>query len=295
MCVIFACYSGLPSAEELQRAHYMNDDGAGMAWLGKDGKLYWEKGFKDADALLEKMNQLNGEWNWPVVIHFRTASQGGVDPLLTHPFPINEDASLRLSGKEEDVLFHNGTWMSWKQELKLLRYWEVIEEIPKGPWSDSRSMAIQLYWMGDGYLDIEMDDEPSRVAIFKADGKLTLINEDKWLRGEGGKFLRSSQGGMPGVQTTHYLAGGRRCTYPSGVHGWDGIGDDDGDELEFDARAQAFERAGKASPESQEKTGSDSSNTSGTEEDEEQPFFTEAEIKEVVKLIMSRQREPRAA
>jgi hypothetical protein len=89
-----------------------------------------------ADEVGELLPQLTGE----VVIHFRWASVGGVNPRLCHPFPVDGGAETKLSGTTKTLLFHNGTWKSHASALEYLEREQKRKIV--GPMSDSRVLAL---------------------------------------------------------------------------------------------------------------------------------------------------------
>jgi len=112
MCVILVCPPAVrPGAEILEACHRGNPHGAGVGWRQR-GKVHWMKNL-DPDEVEQLIDQLEGE----IVIHFRWASVGGVDPRLCHPFPVDAMAGTKLSGTANRLLFHNGTWSGWKAAL----------------------------------------------------------------------------------------------------------------------------------------------------------------------------------
>jgi len=117
----------------IQACETANPHGAGVAWREK-GKVRW---FKNLSA--EEVSTLLPELDGELVIHFRWASVGGVDPLLCHPFPIAPDSPLAIEGKATRVLFHNGTWGNWQEGLACLP-----EGSFEGAVSDTRVMAMLL-------------------------------------------------------------------------------------------------------------------------------------------------------
>jgi len=117
----------------LRACEKANPHGAGVAWR-EQGKVRWFKNLS-AEDVIALLPDLTGE----VVIHFRLASVGGVDPFLCHPFPITPIAPLSIEGKALRVLFHNGTWHEWESGLE-----QLDEDSIEGPLSDSRVMAMLL-------------------------------------------------------------------------------------------------------------------------------------------------------
>ena len=135
MCVILVCPRDIrpdrPTLEACQRA---NPHGAGVGWRQR-GRVHWMKNL-GADEVAELIPQLKGE----IVIHFRWASVGGVNPRLCHPFPVDRGAETKLSGTAKSILFHNGTWKGHADGLAYLER-EQKRKIA-GPVSDSRVLAL---------------------------------------------------------------------------------------------------------------------------------------------------------
>jgi len=132
MCVALICPPKVrPSLPLLIACESANPHGAGIAWRSK-GRVHWRKALTAA-----QVHQLAQETSGELVIHFRWASVGGVDPKLCHPFPITAAVELKDAGSAKSVLFHNGTWADWREVL------ERTPDAPKleGPCSDSRVAA----------------------------------------------------------------------------------------------------------------------------------------------------------
>jgi hypothetical protein len=161
--------------------HY-NDHGAGIAWRetkanDENGNprvvVKWKKGLD-----LPEMQKLCRELPLPYVAHFRIASGGfSKKPILTHPFPIEDQHKAHdLEGETLGaVLFHNGHWGNWKDEVKgACRAFGV--RMPDGRWTDSRGMSFlaNLY----GYSYMELIDE--KIVIFSPHG-MDVINNG-WVK-----------------------------------------------------------------------------------------------------------------
>jgi len=142
MCVILVCPPDVrPGLSALLACDAANPHGAGVAWRSK-GEVRWTKNL-GAVEVHQLVRKLKGE----VVIHFRWASVGGVNPQLCHPFPVNRLAETSLAGSAPRVLFHNGTWGGFKDAL------DYIERAEKrriaAPISDSRVMALLVHHLND--------------------------------------------------------------------------------------------------------------------------------------------------
>lgn len=122
MCVILVCPPNVrPDRATLDACHRANPHGAGVAWR-EDRSVRWFKGLDPSD-IEPLIAELSGE----IIIHFRLASVGEVTPKLCHPFPVTRSASTRQSGHARAVLFHNGTWSSWR---------ETFRRMPRGRFTD---------------------------------------------------------------------------------------------------------------------------------------------------------------
>jgi len=151
MCVICVVDKARPTDKMVEAMYDCNNAGAGFAWR-QDGYVQWEKGLKIAEAV-ERCRKLP----IPFVAHFRIPTVGGARESLCHPFPVEKDASLELTGRTKGyVLFHNGHWVDWRKTV-LASSIEHKLQVPTGKWSDSRAMAWVAAHHGLGIL--EMIDE----------------------------------------------------------------------------------------------------------------------------------------
>ncbi|MCB1210337.1 MAG: hypothetical protein KDK97_13465 [Verrucomicrobiales bacterium] len=146
MCVILVCPENVrPKPAVLYACHEANPHGAGVAWR-EGGRVRWQKNLS-AGEVMTLTRKLEGE----VVIHFRWASVGGVDPRLCHPFPVTPKSTVGLSGMAETVLFHNGTWCDYREALERLETHRK-EPLPGGPLSDTRAAALVVHTTGPDVL-----------------------------------------------------------------------------------------------------------------------------------------------
>jgi len=142
MCVILVCPENVrPKPEVLYACHDANPHGAGVAWR-EGGRVRWQKNL-NVGQLVMLLQKMEGE----VIIHFRWASVGGVDPRLCHPFPVTPKCPTSLSGMAESVLFHNGTWGGYEDALRRLEEHRK-EPLPGGPMSDTRAAALVVQAAG---------------------------------------------------------------------------------------------------------------------------------------------------
>jgi hypothetical protein len=152
MCVVLICPpKQRPDLTILRACHAANPHGAGVAWRDKR-RIHWRKALTPGEVN-HLIQQVHGE----VIIHFRWASVGGVEPLLCHPFPVTAEAALGYEGLCKSVLFHNGTWGNWESAQ------EIIGDLD-GPMSDSRAVAALVHHKGSKPLK----KLPGRWAIMHA-------------------------------------------------------------------------------------------------------------------------------
>ena len=90
MCII--CVSPRrvrqPNVTTIRRMFRNNPDGAGYM-VARDGKVTISKGFMDVDEYIEAIRAEHFTAKDPVVYHFRISTQAGVNPQMTHPFPLS--------------------------------------------------------------------------------------------------------------------------------------------------------------------------------------------------------------
>jgi hypothetical protein len=93
-----------------------NNDGAGIAYFGTVGedptiKCIVEKGFMKLSSLKHRLTRLwSDNHPFPMAIHLRTATHGGVSPQFTHPFALSNDIheACKLDTVCDAALMHNG-------------------------------------------------------------------------------------------------------------------------------------------------------------------------------------------
>lgn len=176
MCVIMIVGKDgpRPTAAMTAKAWGRNDDGGGVAWRETTPK--GEKVVKWRKDLTEKeMDDLCQTLPLPYVAHWRIASCGGVLAELTHPFPIERNASLALEGTTKGhVLFHNGTWGGWDDAARYAAMQKGLQ-IPTGKWSDSRAMAWLCSIYGLGFMELLPNQRgvafgPTKMEVFTGPG-----------------------------------------------------------------------------------------------------------------------------
>jgi hypothetical protein len=183
MCVILIASKARPSEDMVKNAWETNEAGGGIAWRGRkegteilDGYVHWKKGI----MTLDEMQGLCKVTPMPYVAHFRIPSVGGKRPDLCHPFPIEKNVPLDLTGKTKgNLLFHNGHWTRWK-DMTMDAAGRFGVPLPTGKWSDTRAMAFMASVFGVGVLEF-IDEKavsfgPSECEVFLGTG-WKLIND----------------------------------------------------------------------------------------------------------------------
>ena len=89
MCII--CVSPArtrqPSISQIKMMFTNNPHGAGYMFA-REGRVHIHKGFMDIDSFLSAVNAEHFTAKDSVVYHFRISTQAGVNPEMTHPFPL---------------------------------------------------------------------------------------------------------------------------------------------------------------------------------------------------------------
>lgn len=90
MCIICASPAGVrqPSYKTIETMFFNNPHGAGYMYA-RDGKVTIHKGFMDFDDFVSALKSEHFTAKDSVVYHFRISTQAGVNPEMTHPFPLS--------------------------------------------------------------------------------------------------------------------------------------------------------------------------------------------------------------
>ena len=111
MCVICASPKGVrqPTRSEIKAMFLRNPDGAGYM-VARDGSVTIHKGFMNLDEFLNALKAEHFTAKDSVVYHFRISTQAGINPSMTHPFPLSNQREVM---KALDVhcgvgIAHNG-------------------------------------------------------------------------------------------------------------------------------------------------------------------------------------------
>ena len=111
MCIISVSAAGVrqPTEAELRTMFTNNPHGAGYMTV-RDGKVRISKGFMSWPELFGALRREAFTPDDPVVYHFRISTQAGVNPGMTHPFPLSADIT-QMTGIELSCacgVAHNG-------------------------------------------------------------------------------------------------------------------------------------------------------------------------------------------
>lgn len=111
MCIIAVSKAGVkqPTLEQLKYMYNRNPDGAGYMYA-RDGVVTIHKGFMAWEDFKRSVQEEHFTKADPVVYHFRISTQAGVNPQMTHPFPLTR---IRENCEKLDLtcsvgIAHNG-------------------------------------------------------------------------------------------------------------------------------------------------------------------------------------------
>ena len=90
MCVICVSKRNVPQPDEstIRTMFYQNPHGAGYM-VARDGRVHIHKGFMSLDEYILAIRSEHFTAEDPVVYHFRISTQAGINPEMTHPFPLS--------------------------------------------------------------------------------------------------------------------------------------------------------------------------------------------------------------
>ena len=98
MCIICVSPAKVrqPSMKTIRTMFEQNPHGAGYMYA-RDGKVHISKGYMNIDDFLSALHDEHFTAKDPVVYHFRISTQAGVNPQMTHPFPLsNQRAHMKV-------------------------------------------------------------------------------------------------------------------------------------------------------------------------------------------------------
>ena len=176
MCIICVSPKRVrqPNVTTIRRMFQNNPDGAGYM-VARDGKVLISKGFMNVDEYIEAIRAEHFTAKDPVVYHFRISTQAGVNPQMTHPFPLsNRIEHMKVLDVECSCgVAHNGvirlTTDPRNREysdtaLFIANYLSLIIREP-GDLKDERVLKLIHRLAG------------SKLAIMDADGYIATVGE----------------------------------------------------------------------------------------------------------------------
>lgn len=94
MCIICVSPRGVrqPSMAAIHTMFKRNPHGAGYMCI-HDGEVFISKGFMNEHVFKDVIKHEHFTKNDPVVYHFRISTQAGINPEMTHPFPLSPHLS----------------------------------------------------------------------------------------------------------------------------------------------------------------------------------------------------------
>ena len=111
MCIICVSKSGVRQPGEATiRAMFLNNPHGAGYMVARGGRVQIHKGFMRLDEYLRAIRTERFTPQDSVVYHFRISTQAGVNPEMTHPFPLsNQPARLRRLDQSCRIgVAHNG-------------------------------------------------------------------------------------------------------------------------------------------------------------------------------------------
>lgn len=178
MCIIVAKEIGIemPSMETLERCFQANPDGAGFMWA--DGKMvHIRKGFMEYEDFVDALDSEIPEAerrDTAIVMHFRIATHGKVQPGCCHPFPLTDDKKqmAATSTKSRFGVAHNGiihgrmTNDNWSDSMDFIAY--VMTPLMK---------MNPSFMFNDHALDLLEGACDSKLAIMENSGEIATVGK----------------------------------------------------------------------------------------------------------------------
>ena len=93
MCIICVSPENVrqPDTQTVRTMFLRNPHGAGYMYA-RNGRVHIRKGFMNSKAFLNALREEHFTEADPVVYHFRISTQAGINPQMTHPFPLSNRA-----------------------------------------------------------------------------------------------------------------------------------------------------------------------------------------------------------
>lgn len=180
MCIILTLDAGTRPAESefrtlLETCWANNPDGAGFMFA-LNGKVHGHKGFMEFTDLWDAL--MGAPESCPLVIHFRIATSGGVNPECTHPYPVSNNIRQlhALRWTSSAGIAHNGVIYGMFTDSKrgisdTVFYTKTIVSTVKATCTGRKTIATSK--RAARMLDETCDG--SRLAVLDKDGNLARI------------------------------------------------------------------------------------------------------------------------
>jgi hypothetical protein len=181
MCVIAVSEKGCkqPTKETLQTCFRNNPHGAGYMFA-RDGIVTIHKGFMTFEDFWQAVKSEHFTPADPVVYHFRISTQAGVNPEMTHPFPLSRNLNhMKALDLTCSVgIAHNGIIPCTTERNS--EYSDTVLYIARYLGKLIRDPVVDL---ADPYITdlIELTTGNSRMAILNAAGTI-LRTGTGWVR-----------------------------------------------------------------------------------------------------------------
>ncbi len=160
MCIIVYKPVGVDLPEEsiLRECWRVNAHGAGYMRTSK-GTLYMKKGFMEIEEYLAAVRKIVRK-DEPLVLHFRIASHGKVEPANTHPWVISKNLAM----------CHNGiiNWLGDNRDVSdSARFAKLMRTFgDKAPYHPDMQLLIQ-----------QAIGTYNKIVFLNAEGKVWIANE----------------------------------------------------------------------------------------------------------------------
>ena len=184
MCIIAIRPQGVGMDEQsehwLENCALTNDDGAGMMYA--DGNnVYWHKGFM-GDAAIDRMIDYarNIPKEYPMVLHYRIATHGCINPETTHPFPLykGDDSLTHLIGASQAALVHNGIIQQMPYHINYSDTQQLVRYINEMPELGTDYLLNVLNMVGGGLYALMTPNKVHTVGEFIEDNGWLFSNHD---------------------------------------------------------------------------------------------------------------------
>lgn len=179
MCVIVVKPKGkeLPSENTLKACWRTNPDGAGFMYNNESGTVTICKGFMNFADFYSALEKVNNVQKKGVVMHFRIATSGLVDPGNCHPYPISSDEeALRSTFIDTTIgVAHNGIIATFNGQSKTLNDTQMyIKNVLSDVYRNNK-----LFYKDDSIMKLIELSIGSKMAFLTGRGDIYTIGDFK--------------------------------------------------------------------------------------------------------------------